>query len=304
MASKYALVALALMLLPLGAAHAAPCPERKQEAIRLANEGDVIRKVDADGAIARYEAALAIDPTDHRVLAKLGSVLLGKQAWARAGDVFDRAAALAPTFATYAMNAGRARVEEGRLTEARERLEKAVALDANLWKAHVELALLALRLHDRPGYDRRAAEHLVRAIALEPRQPEAYQALGELYHRLRHDDEAKQVLEAGLAALAAPNFELLTVLGVVERARGDDAAAIARYEEAKRTCGACSEPRFVGIYYNLGVAYATERTPRRAEAVLQLQTFEKRACKGVAAKDYGPQCERAASWLQRFAKGP
>jgi tetratricopeptide (TPR) repeat protein len=296
---------LVLAVAPHGNAQAAPpCPLRKPEAIQLANDADAMRKVDVDAAIAKYEASLALDPTDHRVLAKLGYALLAKEAWGRAAEAFQKAASLAPSFATHVMNAGHARVQEGRLVEARELLERAIVLDANLYEAHFELAMLALRLHDRPRYERRAAELLTRAIGLRPDAPEAYLALGDLYFRLRRYAEAKDLLEVGLGAVKAGTFELASLLGAVEDERGFPDAATARFEAAKHACGACTAGPQVDIFYNLGMAYATARPPRAAEASAQLQAFQRLACRGTPKTPREEFCVTAQAWLEKLAKRP
>ena len=47
------------------------CSRHKQEAVILANEGDQIVELDPNGAISKYEQAVQLDPSNHRILYKL-----------------------------------------------------------------------------------------------------------------------------------------------------------------------------------------------------------------------------------------
>lgn len=47
------------------------CSRNNIEAVNLANEGDKSKSVNVDEAISKYEQAVNLDPTNHRILWKL-----------------------------------------------------------------------------------------------------------------------------------------------------------------------------------------------------------------------------------------
>ena len=58
--------------LALALVSTASCSRNGIEAINLANEGDQSVKVNVENAIAKYEQAVQLDPTNHRILWNLG----------------------------------------------------------------------------------------------------------------------------------------------------------------------------------------------------------------------------------------
>ena len=54
---------LALVLLATAA-----CSRHRQEAVKLANQGDGIVEIDPSSAIAKYDQAVKLDPSNHRIL--------------------------------------------------------------------------------------------------------------------------------------------------------------------------------------------------------------------------------------------
>ena len=57
------------------------CSRDKIEAINLANEGDQSVKINVEGAIQKYEQAIDLDPTNHRILWKLANAYEKKEDW-------------------------------------------------------------------------------------------------------------------------------------------------------------------------------------------------------------------------------
>src|SRR3954454_12960988 len=77
------------------------CSRNAIEAINLANEADKQKDIDVDGAISKYEQASQLDPTNHRILFKLGLAYKKKEAWDKVASTLARAPTVAPKFASY-----------------------------------------------------------------------------------------------------------------------------------------------------------------------------------------------------------
>ncbi len=73
----------------------------KIEAINLANEGDQSVKINVEGAIQKYEQAIDLDPTNHRILWKLANAYEKKEDWDKMASTLSRAVQVAPDFANY-----------------------------------------------------------------------------------------------------------------------------------------------------------------------------------------------------------
>jgi hypothetical protein len=51
----------------------AGCSRNAIEAVNLSNEGDKVRGTNVDDAISKYEQATTLDPSNHKILWKLGT---------------------------------------------------------------------------------------------------------------------------------------------------------------------------------------------------------------------------------------
>ena len=85
----------------VGLASLSACSRDHIEAINLANEGDQSVKVNVEGAIQKYEQAVQLDPTSHRILWKLATAYEKKEDWDKMASTLARAVQVAPDFATY-----------------------------------------------------------------------------------------------------------------------------------------------------------------------------------------------------------
>jgi len=298
-----AVVVLAVTATTASSSPAAECSTSKVAA-SIANEADALRTTDIDAAIAKYEAAIAIAPNAHRIVYKLALAYVRKEDWTAAARAAERATKLAPTFANYAATRGIALARaatKGHDTweAARDALVASLALDDGDADVHLELGEALLHLDDEKG----ALVHFDRATRLAPDRSAGYVALADLYLRLGFTSHAERVLGEGVRL--APDdgkFALLMLLGQVGDRKHDGAAALARYEEAKRACGACSEGKAV-VYFALGSAYATAVPTRKAEALANLATFSKLVCKGAAASRFAEECTQAYDLVTRLG-GP
>src|SRR5262245_62901272 len=57
------------------------CSRNRQEAVNLANQGDLEVKVNVEGAINKYDQASRMDPTNHRIFFKLAMAYKKKEDW-------------------------------------------------------------------------------------------------------------------------------------------------------------------------------------------------------------------------------
>lgn len=273
----------------------AECPPGQRAAIDLANEADRLRMVDLDGAIAKYQEAVALEPTLHRIHHKLALAQSKKESWEAAAKADETAAKLAPTFAIYFAGAGRARSqmalrEKGPWQDARTLLEKAVALDPGLSDAHYELAEVLLHMGDEHG----ALVHYSKAVETNPAEVASWAALADLYVRLGYLAQAEKTLREALESIAGDRrFVLESIYGDVLSRKGDRSGSLAHYEEARKSCGTCGAPGQAIAFFNLGAAYASIVPPRKSEAIMNLQMFHKMICKGAAYARYADQCHEA-----------
>jgi tetratricopeptide (TPR) repeat protein len=209
-----------------------------------------------DAAIEACTASVEASADNHRAWYTLGALYGLRGKWSEAADAFARAAPFDAGDPMYQMSLGIALYErdvaqarddtarrEGRpaaevdvdlatlnFTEARDRLERAVAIQPKLWRAHSYLG----RIHRAGGDARAAAAALSRAIEANPRQGASYIALAELYRRWDYVEQAVAVATLGTAHVAdnAQRSELWVALGLARAVSKDDAGAIDAYTRA------------------------------------------------------------------------
>lgn len=274
----------------------AKCDGDLAVALALAKEADRDRATDVSAAIAKHKRATELAPSRASLWWRLAVSQLKAEEYAAAAESFGRAWKLDPKHAGYAAAHGTAlaRVAArggGDFGVARGPLEAALALDPGHADAHHELGDVLLHLHD----DRGALAHYTRAVELAPTHAPHWAALGDLYLRLRLLEQAEQTLAASLEMVEgdASRFPLLMLLGQTLERRGRNVDALARFEQAKAACGACGGGGQATIYFSLGMSYAAQSPPRRAEAVQNLTAFSKMICKGAAASRYADACTQA-----------
>lgn len=273
------------------------CSRNNIEAVNLAIEGDKSKSVNVDEAISKYEQAVNLDPTNHRILWKLALAYTKKEEWAKVASTCKKAQAVAPTFATYFFQNGLANARMAvkgptSWAEAKEPLEQAIAKDPNLADAHFELAEVLLHLDDEQG----ALRSYTKAIETKPDELSFYVPLADLYIRLGYLDQAEQVVKEGLSFAKDGDkflFGLHSLAGQIKETKGDIAGSVTSYEAAKKSCGQCNQAGEQIAFFNLGAAYASVNPPRKSEAIQQLQSFNKIVCKGAAAQRYADQCAQS-----------
>ncbi len=258
--------------------------------------------MDNDAAIAKYEEAVRVDPTNHRIFYKLALAHMKKEEWSAVAQAAESAAKLAPTFASYFAMVGMAKshlAQKGNATwdEARAPLERALSLDPLLGDAHYDLAEILLRQGDERG----ALLHYSQAVVAQPRQWVHWVALADLYIRLGKLEHAEKTLSQSLRFVDGEHrFELETLYAVALSEKGDTAGALTHCEYALQSCGPCNQPGQAIAFLNLGAAYAAVTPPRKSEAIQNLQKFHKMICKGAAKSRYEDQCAQAQQLAQQI----
>jgi tetratricopeptide (TPR) repeat protein len=149
----------------------------------------------ANEACAAFERALLLQPDDTETLDAYRSALETCGRLEAAYTIGRRVARLAPGDAALQQRAGNLALRLGRVNEALEWLDRAVALDSRLVAAHIARSR-ALLVAGRAEAALAAAQQ-ARALAPDQAQPAALAA--EALIALRRDDEARPLLEQALA---------------------------------------------------------------------------------------------------------
>jgi tetratricopeptide (TPR) repeat protein len=270
---------------------------------RLASEADALVAVNLDEAISHDEQAHQAAPSSHVILWKLARLYETKEDWEKAAVALDEACKLAPTFASYAYERGRALaalVRNGHRTshaEASAAFERAITLDPGYGAPHRELARLLIE----ESADARALDELTKAITLRPDDVASYVLLADFYFRLGYLDQAAQVAREGASWNPTPTdrFALLEIGSAALAEKGDVTAALAALEEARTVCYPCNVRGQQLVFFLLGELYMRTKPPRKSEALVQLQTFSKTVCRGAAAARYADQCAQTQDLVRQ-----
>jgi tetratricopeptide (TPR) repeat protein len=292
--------------LALALVFSAGCSRNGIEAINLANEGDQSVKVNVENAIQKYEQAVQLDPTNHRILWKLAAAYEKKEDWDKMASTLSRATSMAPDFATYWYKRGLALVNQAEagnkdaFEQAKEPLKKCIEKDPNLAECYYLMAECLQWTDDEQG----AVDNYTKAIQHDPSKGFFYPNLADLYLLFKLDKEAEQVINEG-TKLVQPDeknlpkiYNMFILLANAAQMRGDKAAQLAAVEKAEKFAGE-AHPEFS---FDLGSTYATMDPPQKEKAVRLLNTFTKRVCKGAKAKVFQEQCETSSSLLQKLGQ--
>jgi tetratricopeptide (TPR) repeat protein len=277
------------------------CSRNAIEAINLANEADKQRNVDVDGAISKYEQAITLDPTNHRILFKLAMAYRKKEAWEKVASTLARATQVAPKFANYWYERGYA-IEEQALKkaisweEAKEPFKKCIENDPNYADCYHELGLANLWTDN----EQEALSNYTKAIEHNPAELRYYASLSDLYINLGYYDQAQQVLKEGLTYAKDGDkslFGLHVLLSQVFQKKKQMTDMVGELEAARKVAG----DEHPEILFNLGSTYAVLTPPRTTEAIQLLKAFSVRACRGAGATTkYKDQCETSQSLVAKL----
>lgn len=199
-----------------------------------------------DEAQAIYERVLAEAPKNapenSDVLHMLGVVALQQGRLENALQLIEKALALNPSFAAAHNSAGSVHQRLGRTGEAIESFRAAVEADPEYGNAHFNLGTMLLARHQH----NEAARVLARAAELQPDLAEAHLKLGVAYKSLGRHGQAIEALER--AAELKPGFaDAYSSLGNVHAAIGELEKAEAAYRQAVDT-----DPGAHAAHFNLG----------------------------------------------------
>jgi len=277
------------------------CSRNTIEAINLANEADKQKDVDVDGAISKYEQAVTLDPTNHRILYKLAQAYRKKEAWDKVASTLARASQPAPKFANYHYWRGAAieqQAEKKTISweEAKDPLKKCIEADPNFADCYHELGRAMLWTDNEQD----ALVNFTKAIEHKPDELKFYGPLADLYLSLGYTDQAAQVLKEALAYGKEGDkalFGVHVLLSQVYQTKSQMNEMVTELEAARRVAG----DEHPEILYNLGSTYAVLTPPRKTEAIQLLKGFSARACRGAGATGkYKDQCEASQSLVAKL----
>jgi tetratricopeptide (TPR) repeat protein len=149
---------------------------------------------DAGQAAKAFKQAVTIKPSDLQALFFLGTALEKTADVTGAINAYRRLIAQAPNAAEGHLGLGTLLVRRSGAEgdEGVRELERAIAIDGNLYEARVALGRALLTR----GRLAESVEHLVRAVELVPGNPEPHFQLSLAYRRLGLTDKARQEAEA------------------------------------------------------------------------------------------------------------
>jgi len=280
------------------------CSRDRIEAINLANEGDQSVKVNVEGAIQKYEQAISLDPTNHRILWKLATAYEKKEDWDKMASTLARAVQVAPDFANYWEKRGHALIMQAEggnadaFKQAQEPLKKCIEKDPNLGDCYHELAESYMWTDDEQA----ALDNYSKAIEHDPSKGFYYPPLANLYITLKFYDQAQQVLNEGIK-LVPPGeksngklYNMYVLLSTAAQGKGDKPGQLAAVEKAEQYAGD-SHPEFA---FDLGSTYYTMEPQQKEKALRLLNQFTKKVCKGAQAMKFKDQCEATQSMIQKL----
>jgi tetratricopeptide (TPR) repeat protein len=159
-----------------------PAGGEKASVATLFGEAEALaKKGDHRAALAKYDAALAMDPKAAKVHAYRALSLISLRQFEAAGRSIGEALALNPKEYTYHEIAGQLKLAEGRIAEGKALYEKAAEMSpANAGAVYTDLAaVLGARRDEKLNGE--IIKALERAAAATPPSAEALFALGQTY---------------------------------------------------------------------------------------------------------------------------
>ena len=281
----------------------------KREAIEKSNEGDKALAANIDAAIADYDAATKLDPTNDKIWNKLAVSNAKKENWAEAARAY-RGAVKAdadahhgkPTVAQYQRGLGVAleKLASGSggptsLDDALGALQQCLDIDAN----DAECALERGNVYLAKGDEQNAEASYASANAMAPSNLKVYAALAGVKAKLGHDDDAIALLrKAQTVGPANPNTEEQRYMAEERLALGElllkhhDAKAAVHELEGARDLDPAGRVGML-VFDRLADGYAALNPPDKQKALDNLRSFYKRVCKGPKAAQFKEQCGTA-----------
>jgi tetratricopeptide (TPR) repeat protein len=199
-------------------------------------------------AEAESSAKIKANPNDAEALNARAYARMGLGRYAEAAEDLRRAVALNPNKADYQANLGYALWKIGRRAEAINAERAALKLDEKNYTAHYQLGRFLLLSGD-PKSLPEAAQHLRRALEIDPRRSEIRFDLLTVYRTL--NDQPNAIAQLNLLQDARPADPRVTYAdALLASDRGDLTAAIRGFREALRL-----DPTLYGAWQDLGLAF-------------------------------------------------
>ena len=145
---------------------------------------------DLDGALASARRAVALDPDDPQALIQESRLLFGMGRTKEATKVAEKARQRAPNDALVNSTWGFLQLARGRVKEANQAFQEAIAQDSTLGEPHLGLGLALFRRNKTEA----AVEEIRKATLLEPKVSLYNSYLGKAYYETKDDRLAKKSL--------------------------------------------------------------------------------------------------------------
>jgi len=195
-----------------------------------------------------WRTTIARNPNAYLAHDNLGSIFFQKGRMDEAFDQFQKALAIQPDYAQVNYNLATLFVQKGQVEKAIACFQKALAIKPNYTEAHYNFANVLL---GRGRVDE-AIVHYRKALEIRPDFAEAHNNLGNALLQMGHADEAiahyRQALELRPDYPSAHNN-----LGNVLFQKRETDEAIVQYQRAIE-----SDPRYAEPHYNLGVVFESQ----------------------------------------------
>ncbi len=265
---------LVLVLFSLALIASSACDKKRLDSVSMVNRGvEAYNNGDPETAADYFLRAVQLHPENDLAYYHLGLVERydrGHEQGAR--KAFEEAHRLNPDNPDTAFQLATISLAEGKLDTAQSLLERSLKQDPQNHQADFQLG----RVLEAKGKVAEADAAYRRAIATYAIYAPPYSALGDLYLRFDHVDEAVTVLQEGVR-LNNNDFELSTRLGLALMEAG-------RHEEAREAFAQALaiEPRRAIHLFNLATAF--ERLGKTDKAIDLFQRFIEGSEEGQAGE--------------------
>lgn len=246
-----------------------------------------------DAAEVSFANARALAPEDFRWVYLGGYMHKIQGRLAEAGELFERALALEPDFLPAVLRLARTRLELGDGAAARELFERALTLEPSSAAAFEGLAELAAAEGDVAS----EVDYLEQALAEAPQASSLHYALGQAYRKLGDLDKARfHLARRGDVAVRVPD-PLLNPLADIGAGvqfyvlRGKEALDKGEFETAAAAFARALEEDPEDFSAYRGASMAVDKLGDHDGAVRYLETALEKATTGDAAEDRRQRAE-------------
>lgn len=242
------------------------CSQARKASLQKMNEGVGLAQMRNPDAIARFEEATHLDPTNDQAFYNMAMAYFDLEQYGRAAQAMRQAIQLDGENAMYQDKLATIllQLDPPNREQAKAALEACVRADPSLYKSHFRLAQVLEAMGDEQG----ALSAYTESIRRGPRFTEAYIELGRLYADLSFPQQALQVLRAGVPFAIDGSIEkarLHYMMGTVQQEQNNLDAAVRELRVAVEIAP------LAPALYSLGIAL--ERMGNREEAVRYLNKY-------------------------------